>query len=222
MLKRRYFGHVDPDGVGPDRHAQESGYALAGGISRQKSANTIESISLQAFKADGFLAQLVTDPNSPSKGHRMHLLGVGGFYAQARDIGVGLTRSGNVKAPGREFQPAFCVLHTGRTGSETAWVTGVAYADKNRNGAYDPGEGLEGVEVKGGERLVRSLKEGGYALPVPLVGELEITCEMGALHGYAKAKLALEGKNIHVEFLARKPEGVVNFGPAVAPAKKKE
>jgi len=49
------------------------------------------------------------------------------------------------------------------------FLVGVVYNDLNKNGAYDPGEGLPGVRVEpnfGGHHAVTS-QSGGYAVPLP-------------------------------------------------------
>jgi uncharacterized protein YkwD len=51
------------------------------------------------------------------------------------------------------------------------FLVGVVYKDLNKNGAYDPGEGLPGVRVEpdfGGYHAVTS-QSGGYAVPLPPV-----------------------------------------------------
>lgn len=84
MGRRRYFNHVTPDGVGPNRQVEQAGYALPAFYGRRKSANNVEVISAGDETADeawrGWLR---------SRSHRRQVLGLNSFFADQEDYGVG-------------------------------------------------------------------------------------------------------------------------------------
>lgn len=84
LARRNYFSHVDPDGFGPNRVAQLSGYELPGRYGSDKSSNYIESIGGGAESAAQQFASWLG-----SSGHRAHLLGANEFYAEQTHFGVG-------------------------------------------------------------------------------------------------------------------------------------
>lgn len=94
MAQRGYFGHVNPDGHGPNYLVLEAGYDLPGEYSTAASANNIESIGAGAADAAGMWNAWM---NSPT--HLTHLLGHDAFYAAQTDYGVGFAR-----VPGSRYQ----------------------------------------------------------------------------------------------------------------------
>ncbi len=84
MAERDYFGHTDPDGVGPNYKVRTAGYLLPSWYGNAINSNNIESI------AAGY-----TTPESVwtgwmnSAGHRQHILGQSSFYADQINYGVG-------------------------------------------------------------------------------------------------------------------------------------
>jgi uncharacterized protein YkwD len=84
MAERSYFGHVDPDGYGPNYHVTVAGYALPGYYSNANESNNIESIAAGYATAvsawNGWLA---------SPGHRTHVLAESSFWQDQTNIGIG-------------------------------------------------------------------------------------------------------------------------------------
>ena len=84
MAERSYFGHTDPDGVGPNHKVRTAGYLLPSWYGTNVDSNNIESI------AAGY-----TTPESVwtgwmnSAGHRAHILGQSSFYADQINYGIG-------------------------------------------------------------------------------------------------------------------------------------
>jgi uncharacterized protein YkwD len=207
MAKRNYFDHVDPDGVGPNWHALESGYLLGRNYDRgNRAANNIESINAGADAPDRVLAQLIIDRGDPNGGHRSHLLGADKYSALARDIGVGLARA----APGSRYR-AYTAIHLARTDERVVFITGVVYRDRNSNRIYDAGEGLKGIAVSAGDANTTTTATGGFAIPTR-PGTMQVVCEKGTFGGRATAEVQVSDNNVHVEFLAGKPAGIVDFG----------
>lgn len=84
IAERDYEGHVDPDGVGPNRLVKNAGYKLPGWWGDKKDSNFIESLTAgNLTAADAWNSWL----GSPS--HRMHVLGEGAFYSAQFNVGVG-------------------------------------------------------------------------------------------------------------------------------------
>lgn len=80
------------------------------------------------------------------------------FDENQSDIGIGL-QSGHYR--GRETSMLVEVYGAQRGGS---YVTGVAYADRDRDDFYSLGEGISGVEFQAANALASSAAAGGYAL----------------------------------------------------------
>lgn len=84
MATRGYFGHVDPDGFGPNYHVRNAGYNLPNWYSSDPNANNIESIAAgYATPAAAWQGWL------NSAGHRAHVLGESSFWADQTHYGVG-------------------------------------------------------------------------------------------------------------------------------------
>lgn len=84
MAMRNYFGHVDPDGMGPNCHVCLAGFSMPEVYTLFLDANYIESIAAgQTSSTLAFEALM----NSPS--HRKHIMGEIDFYRGQRYLGVG-------------------------------------------------------------------------------------------------------------------------------------
>ena len=98
MARRKYKGHVDPDGFGPNHVVRSLGYEFPPHYSKGKNANNIESFVWSGLKTRGDEVELTQDPtevaadfvkwwyNSPR--HKKHLLGQG-FNADQTRFGIG-------------------------------------------------------------------------------------------------------------------------------------
>ena len=84
MAERDYFGHVNPDGLGPNRLVIQAGYQLPESYDLSQAGNNIESI------AAGFgTAEEVWTGWMDSSKHRTHLLGEHTFFQQQEEYGIG-------------------------------------------------------------------------------------------------------------------------------------
>lgn len=101
---------------------------------------------------------------------------------------------------------------------DTVFVTGVAYRDSNRNGVYDPGEGLGGVRItpdRGNWSAVTSAS-GGYAIPVASnSGDYRFTASGGPLRD-AMAAIAVGSDSLKVDWVV--PATAVVLPPQVSVA----
>lgn len=86
MARRNCFGHVDPDGYGPNYHVRQAGFPLPSNYSTAKDANNVESIAGGYQTAEDCWKSLTSSP-----AHRLHLLGEHPFYVEQDRYGVGYT-----------------------------------------------------------------------------------------------------------------------------------
>jgi uncharacterized protein YkwD len=84
MALRGYFSHTNPDGIGPNLLVREAGYPLPDWYGDSQDANNIESIG-GGYSTPEDVWQGWLD----SSGHRVHVLGEQGFYADQESYGIG-------------------------------------------------------------------------------------------------------------------------------------
>lgn len=88
MATRRYAGHTNPEGYGPNHRVTVAGYALPNWYGDDPDANNIESLQ---WGGDGNL-----DHGWPawlsSEKHRLHILGSLDFYKKQTNYGVGFVQ----------------------------------------------------------------------------------------------------------------------------------
>jgi len=84
MAARCYFGHVDPDGIGPNYKTRAAGYDLPTWYSTSIEGNNIESI------AAGYATpEAAWNAWLNSAGHRTHVLAESSFWADQTNYGIG-------------------------------------------------------------------------------------------------------------------------------------
>ncbi len=96
MATRNYFAHVNPEGFGMNIKIHEAGYELKDFQIKSKELNYFESIAAGSDpKYTGIAAvrQLILDKDTPSLGHRKHLLGLEELRAKHTDIGIGFANN---------------------------------------------------------------------------------------------------------------------------------
>jgi hypothetical protein len=145
LARRGYFSHVDPDGYGPNRAVQLTGYGLPGFWGTSNSANFIESI------AAGYTsAQAAFDGWMNSPGHRRHVLAEESFYAEQTRYGVGYA-----SVPGSPYTRYYVFISAPpSTGGDTGldpyheWLFGnylPAQIDTGSDSDDEDGDGLDRV-----------------------------------------------------------------------------
>lgn len=112
MGERNYFGHVNPDGIGPNYLVTQAGYLLPDFYGKTRDANNIESIA-RGYKTPAE----AWDSWMNSTDHRTHLLGLTKFYAEQTEYGVG-----HAFVPGNRSGHYWVVISAkrGESGSSTA------------------------------------------------------------------------------------------------------
>jgi uncharacterized protein YkwD len=94
MGRRAYFGHVNPDGQGPNYFARQAGYVLPASYSQDLNGNNIESIGAGPNNADGMWEAWMV-----STKHTTHILGKTDFFAEQIEYGIGFAQ-----VPGSPYQ----------------------------------------------------------------------------------------------------------------------
>lgn len=84
MAERGYFGHVNPDGDGPNYLLLQAGYPLPDWYTPARNSNMVESI------AGGYAdATSAWQGWMNSNSHKAHILGQNDFYAAQQEYGIG-------------------------------------------------------------------------------------------------------------------------------------
>jgi hypothetical protein len=121
-----------------------------------------------------------------------------------REVGIGM-----VDAPAGKATGPLLVTQDfgGRSNQGNPFVLGVAYADANRNGFYDVGEGLGGatVTLRSGTRTFTTTTSaaGGYQLQVPN-GTYTLTVSGAGLTNPPQT-VTVNGANVHINFVRAAP-----------------
>lgn len=91
MVKRKYFSHTDPDGIGVNYLINKSGYKLNESWYDDRSKNYFESIAAGKSTGKSTVIQLVYDSarDNETAGHRSHLLGISDWNNSLHEIGIG-------------------------------------------------------------------------------------------------------------------------------------
>lgn len=85
MGTRNYFGHTNPDGLGPNFLVEQAGYALPSWYSQGATANNIESIAAGYSTPAAAWAGWKVSPT----GHPAHVLGLDSFWRDQIYYGIG-------------------------------------------------------------------------------------------------------------------------------------
>jgi len=234
MAYNGYFGHQRPASTSappgalwtasgsewPNWMARQGGYTLP--TSWPDTNNYIKSIaaygtsgSSVSYSPQDALKALIIDANTPSLGHRIHLLAMNSFNQSFREVGTGYATGGGWTSGVNAA--AYWAIHTGRHDSDPVWLTGVVYIDSNSNGRYDQGEGLQGVTVAvsgATNKNTTTTVGGGWSIDVSS-GTWDLTCSGGTFTGTATANVTLTTANIEVDFISGNSAGEVNFGNQV-------
>ena len=122
------------------------------------------------------------------RGHRKNLM-----KASYTEVGVGMAGESNAAV-------------TQNFGSSGRAIGGVAYKDKNKNGRYDAGEGIGGVEISFGGKKITTWKSGAYTLPAGNKGG-KISAKWGSKH--LSGVVPSGGENFKFDFIEDKAQGAV-------------
>jgi hypothetical protein len=129
-------------------------------------------------------------------GHRDNLL-AGNFT----EVGLSVLDAPRGKAVG----PLLVTQDFGTRRGQNPFLLGAVYDDRNRDGAYTPGEGVGGVTVvasgKAGTFVTTSMTAGGYQMQLP-AGTYQVTASGGGLKGLSTlGNVTIGGDNVKRDFL---------------------
>lgn len=192
-----YIGHHSPvTKAWPNQVARSHGYALPSAWPNDN--NFIESIAAGDWydRADVPLDALIIDQGLPSATHRRHLLGVDGFYAENREIGIGFASEPN------STYDHYWTVHIARREEAGTFLTGVVFEDGNGNGRYDSGEGLPRVSIETIGLATLTNDAGGFSLAVPANGWYRIRASGPGLAVPVTGSVLVAEANVHVDILS--------------------
>ena len=180
MLDRNFFGHVNPDGVGPFDRITDAGYNYRAAAENIAFHGSSGALNRSGSTADLY-GDLFVDTGVSGRGHRVNILG-----PNYTEIGIGIGTGPYTGSSGTPLNAIMATQDFGAPGeSRGVFVLGVAYTDANFNGRYDPGEGLGGVSVGLDGVTVTTPGSGGYAFLVGNDGSYAITFSGGPLGNLA-------------------------------------
>jgi len=189
MVTRDYFAHVSPEGIGPNARVRAEGYPLDATVRSDgaiwsygdaPSDNQTESLFQTERWSTGYapylsgdqwshaVDNLIADACVPGRGHRDHLLGNNPLSALDQLVGIGWAVDRAPDAAGWQgWKLALAIETAVQSDRRSRYVLGVIWEDRDGDGAYDPGEGLPGVQVSSPELglWTRTAEGGGYVLP---------------------------------------------------------
>jgi uncharacterized protein YkwD len=157
MLATGIFNHTGVDGTTPTQRAARLGYpfGVAENIAYRSTSRVLNDSSLAG------LTRVIHDNLFRSATHRRNLLD-GSYAVVGHGLRTGRFGGFNAAMTTQNFSDGGASIDSG------PFITGVAYNDRNGNKAYDPGEGIAGLEVRPalGAYFAVTSGSGGYAIPV--------------------------------------------------------
>ncbi len=201
MAAHDYFDHQSRiTGDWPNKLARNQGYRLP--LRFLDDSNQIESLAGGQSDAKATIDQLVIDEGIESLGHRKHLLGIDRENAANREIGVGYANS--TETTYRHYW----AIHSTRNDAPGPLLTGVVYADENRNGRYDLNEGLAGVMIRSDDQQTHTNSAGGWSITAQSeTNHLVADLPLGRIETEVNI---VDNNNLEVDF-SHRHGAVVNF-----------
>jgi hypothetical protein len=172
---RRHSAYMVPNGLGHDEVVGKPGFFAATQGERIRLCGYETGGSENAYRADA----------DPWHAQRAFLVDWGGGPGGMQN---GRPHRRNLSTPAwKECGVSMLPFSNGRDRSITVvfgkrggrFAGGAAYHDRNRNRAFDPGEGVAKVEVQAGEAKAVTWASGGYAIALPS-GVCELVFTSGA------------------------------------------
>ncbi len=151
MNNRRFFDHINPDGLSPLDRMRASGFSPT---------SWAESIAAGYATPDAALKGLIQDSGVPDLGHRRQLLAIDPAYQGLNQTGVGITF-------GAGPYGSYYTIDSAAGSDSRPFITGVVFRDGNGNGRYDAGEGIGNITITViGSGTTSTLNAGGYSIQV--------------------------------------------------------
>ena len=193
MDANNFQGHTSSNGDDLGRRYAKVGYASQGMY-----GENVAAYSESVWHGHCGLNVDWGEQNQIDLGHRENIMNF--KSAVYTEIGIGILYNGKGLMQG--YVGPYVVTQTFGTRMQR-YITGVVFADKNNNGFYDLGEGLEGVTVKPsrGTFYAVSGTSGGYAIPFTGSGSVTITASGGNLSAPVTKTVDFTGDNTKVDFI---------------------
>jgi len=162
MFTNVFQGHTSSDGRTLTNRLQAVGYPYAFAAENVFSHAKNPFHGHASFQIDW--GHGLGGMQGPPRGHRAAI-----HSLDYREVGIGVVNGSNSRPGILTVGPQLVTQDFGAQPSPDPLVTGVAYYDLNRNGFYDPGEGLASVrvDIEGSDYHALTVSSGGYAVPVP-------------------------------------------------------
>lgn len=135
-----------------------------------------------------------------------------------REIGIGVHYGFSGYGAG-DVGPVVGTVDFGSQLNSSAFVTGVAYYDRNGNQRYDAGEGISGlrVDVNGATHHAITAPGGGYVVPVPTTSANRAVVLSGIRASGQGSATITGGNNVKLDFTPAYVAPVIgNPGPVTA------
>ena len=194
MLASDVFSHTGAGGSSSNGRMKDAGYKFEGWW------GSAENISWRGTTGTLNITTSVYEQHKSlflSEGHRENTLGDYREIGLAQELG-GFTQNGIT------YKASMITQNFARTG-EDAFITGVAYTDRDGDRFYDIGEGRSGLVVDwlgsaGGAAATAAA--GGYAVGIPtgLSGWARVSVDLGATT--LQASLAMTGTNVKLDVIS--------------------
>ena len=193
MDANNFQGHTSSNGDDLSKRYAKVGYASQGMY-----GENVAAYSESVWHGHCGLNVDWGEQNQIDLGHRENIMNF--KSAVYTEIGVGILFNGKGLMQG-SVGP-YVVTQTFGTRMQR-YITGVVFADKNNNGFYDLGEGLEGVTIKPsrGTFYAVSSTSGGYAIPFTGSGSVTVTASGGNLSAPVTKTIDFTGENTKVDFV---------------------
>ncbi len=190
MLATDTFSHTGGGGSDPGDRMAAAGYAFTGAWT------WAENIAWQGSTGNINVTAYIVDEHENlflSPGHRENILNPG-----LREIGVGAS-TGTING-----YNALMTTQAFATSGSKVFITGVAYTDKDGDGAYDIGEARSAVSVVGSAGSTTASGEtaaaGGYALGLP-PGLATVTFSGSGISPLVTAVVDARAGNVKVDLI---------------------
>ncbi|MCP4696941.1 MAG: hypothetical protein GY862_08845 [Gammaproteobacteria bacterium] len=195
MMDKDYFDHTSLDGTRPSERVSNAGYEWR--MMGENLASRWDNSSLDIVKNSLLMHDdLFVDTDYPDRAHRVSIL-----LADFKEIGIGLVTGQRIDN-GSTFNFYYITTDFVISLSDSrSFVLGAAYSDKDADGVYDAGEGLEGIQVTVAEtgENTATASAGGYAMPLNS-GNYTLVFSHPAL-GEITRGISVSSDNIKVDIL---------------------
>ena len=198
MAARAFYGHTNPDGVGPNGRIMLTPYALNTFFGTSRTVNLTESIG--SATGNRFLTPqdvhdtFMIDAGQPMPKHREIMLGYGGHFPRNREAGLAY----RTNLPSTQVWEHYVTEEFAFTRNDRPFLLGVAYEDKNPDQLCRIGEGRAGVQVtlshaSGFQVSTTTATAGGFAFEVFVDADYTLTIDGKSV------PVQIRGKNVKVD-----------------------